>query len=193
MRSRTRGLLFIAVILISVTGCASSSTRSDDLNARTIRAESFELTDNAGNVRAALEIDDGSPRFALIDADDSSRLEIRLDEAGNPVLSLFDNNGARRIGFEFANGENPALFLRDESGRLKAGLQVQSDGAPLLFLRNSSLEDGFAVTLIDQDLPVMALSDPQGNRRAFLGLEEAGYSGSLVFVESDGRVESIVP
>ncbi len=193
MRSRTIGLLLAILILFSIAACSSSKSQSEFVTARTIRAESFELTDSAGSVRAALEINDGAPQFVLFDDDDNGRLQISLDAAGNPVLSLFDASGGRRVGFEFANGVNPALFLRDENGRLKAGMQVQTDGAPLLFLRNSTLEDGVAVTLIEQDIPVIALSDPQGNRRTFLGLDDTGFSGSLIFVAADGSVEAVVP
>lgn len=191
MKLLTMGALLATLTLFSLAACSSST--GDSVNARTVRAESFELTDSNGAVRASLEMQDDSPQFILVGEDGGDRLQIKLDEAGNPVVSLFDENGARRAGFEFANGENPALFLRDESGRLKAGMQVQADGAPLLFLRNSTLEDGFAVTLIDQDLPVMALSDPDGNRRAFFGLEESGFSGSLIFVAADGAVEAVLP
>ncbi len=192
MRTRPGLILLIMLALFSVAACSSSASQSGDLVADSVRAGSFELTDSDGTVRASLEMADGTPQFVLRDPDGSNRLHIRLDDVGNPTLSLFDGNGARRAGFEFANGVNPALFLRDEAGRLKAGMQVQTGGAPLLFLRNSDLEDGFAMTLIDGDQPVLGLSDELGNSRTFLGLDETG-SGSLVFVGPDGRIESVTP
>lgn len=192
MRSWPTALVIATLVVFSVAACSSSQERSDDLSAGTVRAESFELTDAEGVVRAALQMSDGEPQFVLFDSEGGNRLQISLDQAGNPMLSLFDANGGRRAGFEFANGINPALFLRDEDGRLKAGMQVQSGGTPLLFLRNSALEDGFAVTLIEEDFPVLALSDSQGNSRTFLGLGPGG-SGSLVFVGPDGTVQFVTP
>ncbi len=185
-------LLISTVVLIAVSACASSEDRGQAITADSIKARSFELTDDSGEARARLEVVEGEPRFMLLDQTGSSRLQIRLDETGNPSVNLFDGAGARRAGFEFANGVNPAMFLRDEDGRLKAGMQVQTGGAPLLFLRNSVLEDGFAVTLIEEDLPVMAMADQNGNNRTFLGLDGQG-SGSLVFVGADGVVESVIP
>lgn len=192
MRMLVSGLA-LAVAMAVFGACAGAAQDSEVLETNTVRAQSFELTDGAGAVRAALTLTGGEPVFSLKDDQGNSRIEINLDETGNPALTLYDAGGSRRAGLEFASGTNPALFLRDEEGKLKAGVQVQSGGAPVLFLRNSALEDGFVVTLIDNDLPVMALADPQGNNRAFLGLESEGFTGSLVFVAADGTVEHVVP
>ncbi len=190
-----RSLSIVAVLLtISAVALAScSSASSNSLDVKSVSAQSFELTDDEGDARARLALSEGEPAFTLNDRSGTSRVEIKLDDAGNPVVTLFDEGGSRRVGLEFANGENPALFLRDEQGRLKAGMQVQSDGAPHLFLRNSILEDGFAVTLVDSDQPVMALADPSGANRAFLGLEDSSFNGSLVFVAEDGSIRLAVP
>lgn len=192
MRMLVQGLA-LAAAMVAIAACTGDTEDSEVVRTGSIRAQSFELTDETGNVRALLAIRDGAPRLALIDDHGISRVEIKLDDAGSPALTLFDEDGTRRAGLEFAHGTNPALFLRDEEGRLKAGVQVQAGGAPVLFLRNSALEDGFAVTLIDNDLPVMALADPQGNNRAFLGLESERFSGSLVFVTADGTIEQTIP
>lgn len=188
-------LLLIGVALLvttmAISACSESQSRS--IEADSVRTKSFELIDDDEEVRASINIVDGSPSFVLNDRSGTGRVEVKLDAAGNPVVTLFDDGGARRAGLEFANGENPALFLRDDDGTLKAGMQVQSGGAPHLFMRNSALEDGFAVTLVDRDQPVMALADPAGRNRAFFGLEELNFDGSLVFVAADGSIQHSVP
>lgn len=196
MRPGIRPLSALAMLIaisMAMVACTGSSDQGGSNGPSTVRASAFELTDEQGGVRASLELDQGEPAFRLNDAGGTGRLEIRLTAGGDPVVNLFDKTGVRRAGFEFANGEHPALFLRDNEGRLKAGMQVQSGGNPHLFLRNEALEDGFAVTLVDGDLPVMALSDHTGSSRAFLGLEESNFDGSLVFVAQDGSIAFKVP
>lgn len=193
MTSRVNLLAIALLAIASLVACSDAAAVSDNLEVESVRASSFELVDTTGNVRAELSMEEGSPRFVFNDADGIPRFEVKTDSAGNPALTLLDEHSVRRTGFEFANGENPALFIRDDSGQLKAGLQVQTDGNPVLLLRNSALEDGFAVTVLEEDLPVMALGDPTGRKRLFLGLEPSTYSGSMVFINENSSVEQSIP
>ncbi len=185
--------LAVCAVLIGMLAALAACSGDSGGETETVRARSFEVTDEDGAVRASLGLFDGEPGFELTDRSGTGRVRISLMPNGDPVMELLDESGVRRAGFEFANGENPALFLRDTEGRLKAGFQVQSDGVPHLFLRNSTLEDGFAVSLLGDDQPIVGLSDPSGRNRVFLGLGDREFNGSLVFIDGDGVIRQRIP
>lgn len=58
-----------------------------------IQAESFQLLDPGGNVRAELCIGpDGNPGLAMIDENFVTRVRFALGQGGRPSLSLTDEN-----------------------------------------------------------------------------------------------------
>lgn len=151
-----------------------------------IRARSFELVDDSGNVIATLSQTGPGVGLTLRDAEGVGRLLLALDEAGAPSVTLLDETGTRRVGLDFNPVGNPALFLRDQQGVLKAGLQVQGDGGPLLFFRSAERQDSIALTLLENDQPVLSMASPNGASRILLGLEEPGFDPVLIFRNDDG-------
>jgi len=69
---------------------------------------------------------------------------------------------------------------------LKAGLQVQADGGPLLFFRSAQRQDSIALTLLENDQPVLSLASPDGNSRVLLGLVDPDFNPVLIFRADDG-------
>lgn len=151
-----------------------------------IRARSFELVDDSGNVIAVLSQTGPGVGLTLRDREGVGRLLLALDEIGSPSVTLLDESGTRRVGLEFNPVGNPSLFLRDEQGILKAGLQVQADGGPLLFFRSAQRQDSIALTLLENDQPVLSLASPDGNSRVLLGLEDPDFNPVLIFRSDDG-------
>jgi len=74
-----------------------------------IEAQEFRLTDQAGNIRAML----------------------RLDEAGRPALTLHDTADKARVLLDLS-GDSPGLTLFDSAGNLRASLVLSADGSPRL-------------------------------------------------------------
>ena len=79
-----------------------------------IRARSFVLEDEKGDVRAGLIVDkDGSPGLRLYDENGETRAALK----DGPGLSLYDENGKTRATLGVVKG-GPGLVLLDENGQV---------------------------------------------------------------------------
>ena len=170
----------------AVAAAIADQDPDDDQISDRIRARSFELVDDSGNVVGSLAPTGPGVGLTLRDAAGVGRLLLALDERGSPSVTLLDESGTRRVGLEFNPNGNPTLFLRDEQGILKAGLQVQGDGGPLLFFRSAQRQDSLALTLLEDDAPVLSMASPDGNSRVLFGLEAPDFDPLLIFRSGDG-------
>ena len=204
MRMNRSLIALLIALSIAMLGCGQGASQAQVEKAvQTIltsaepidryRAGSFEVVDDSGIVRAALEAEAGTVRLVLTDPQGINRIAVSLDSNDDPSITLFDESGTRRVGFEFALGISPSLSLRDSAGTLKAGFQVQGDGGPILFFRSHDAENGFAVAMVGDDQPILSLAQPDGQHRVFLGLDSNGFTPALVFLSASGEPTATYP
>jgi len=205
MRMNRSLIALLIALSIAMLGCGQGASQaqveeavqtiltSGDLAIDRYRAGSFEVVDDSGIVRAALEAEAGTVRLVLTDPQGINRIAVSLDSNDDPSVTLFDESGIRRVGIEFALGISPSLSLRDSAGTLKAGFQVQGDGGPILFFRSHDAENGFAVAMVGDDQPILSLAQPDGQHRVFLGLDDNGFTPALVFLSASGEPIATYP
>ncbi len=96
-------------------------------SADVIRAQRFELVDEAGSMRAALFVDDIGSGLLLYD--ELGEVGARLGMlAESPGLVLFDRRGGPRAELVVLPNGNPSLHLYDERGKAQTVLAVVTDG-----------------------------------------------------------------
>jgi hypothetical protein len=100
----------------------------------TIRARKFELVDEHGKVRAAIEIYRGLTGIVLVGLDGKHRVGLWLNADRQPSVGLRDSGG--RMAFMMALGHNEArmLTMADKDGHVRLALSVAPDGAPEIHL-----------------------------------------------------------
>jgi hypothetical protein len=107
-----------------------------------IRARKFELVDEHGKVRAAIEIHRGLTGIVLVGLDGKHRVGLWLNADGQPSIGLRDSSG--RMAFMMALGHNEArmLTMADKDGHVRLALSVAPDGAPEIHLISGENELG---------------------------------------------------
>jgi hypothetical protein len=100
----------------------------------TIRARKFELVDEHGKVRAAIEIHRGLTGIVLVGLDGKHRVGLWLNADGQPSVGLRDSGG--RMAFMMALGHNEArmLTMADKEGHVRLALSVDPHGTPEVHL-----------------------------------------------------------
>lgn len=80
-----------------------------------LKAEKFQLVDEAGRVRARLGLTGGGPLLALFDETGKARAELRVLD-GQPSLCLNDEGQTKRASLSLGKGGLPSVLLFDETG-----------------------------------------------------------------------------
>ncbi|MFC1694220.1 hypothetical protein ACFL1R_12020 [Candidatus Latescibacterota bacterium] len=94
-----------------------------------VRAKSFVLEDENGNVRAKLLTDKDKATLNLIDENEILRFTVGVGKDG-ALLGLADENSNTRAMLGVAD-DGAILFLADENEILRFGVQVAKEGASL--------------------------------------------------------------
>ena len=92
--------------------------------AQEVRAKQFVLVDNAGKVRAMLNVDKDGPGLGLFDENGKRRASLIVNKNG-PGLILWDENGKACVMLD-ADKAGPALALCYENGKVRAMLVASS-------------------------------------------------------------------
>lgn len=132
-------LMVVGLIAPGVFETTAIRARSKEVGtAKEIRAGSFFLEDEKGEIRARLGV-----------------------TKEGPGLWIFDENGKTRVALGMAkDGPMPALWLYDKNGKVRAMLAVDKDGPMLgLYDENSNVR---AWLTVDKDSPMLGLGDKNG-------------------------------
>ncbi len=156
----------------------------DQIQAKTVVAESFVLADAAGNRRAAMVLSESDqPVIAMFDHQGVMRAELGLAD-DQPQLTLYDKSGAPRMMLAvsdnmsaialnhgasegdvgiYVKNSGPAVALSHSHDHvLKAMLSVDSDGDPMIKLCDSDGAERVTLAFTPTQSPFLAMTDPNG-------------------------------
>ncbi|HEX9205222.1 MAG TPA: hypothetical protein VF853_04775 [Candidatus Deferrimicrobiaceae bacterium] len=96
---------------------------------RVIRAESFQVVDSTGDVRAELCVcPEGKPGLVLIDRGYKIRARFALLNDGLPGLEMTDRGGRTRARLNLSADGSPSFLLLDENGATRAVIRLPDRG-----------------------------------------------------------------
>ena len=163
-----------------------------------IRAKSFELVNDMGNMRARLAInDEGEPELAMFDQNENYRWVGFQSNDGSSGLVLLDQNGKLRLrlgtrdnGLVFIDvsdgdentrlwlGETdegtPMLFMADQDGKRRFGIYQYENGKAILDVSDRNDETRLFIGEASDGTPMLWMADRNGNRRFDLSLTSQG-------------------
>ena len=86
-------------VLMAKSAVAEDAQKTDIIEARMVRASSFSLWDNSGNIRAefSMTVDDTMPILTFVDKGLQQRLRLMITPDGRPSIGLYDENGTNRM------------------------------------------------------------------------------------------------
>ena len=132
------GTMLVLVLALTSSACFGGSD-SDEIK-EVVRAESFELVDQEGRVRAVWSVVDGTrPSLAMLDKQGDFRAWLLLSEDGSPNLVLKDNprgvlmDGEGQIrSVNRLHGGSPVFTMHDGEGQIRWVVRLSGDGTPSL-------------------------------------------------------------
>ncbi len=154
-----------------------------------IRARSFLVEDESGNMCAALQNENG--KAGLILRVEKEQIAITVGK-GTPLLAMTDANGNMRVGL-IVPKEGPFLSFVGENGNKAAFLGEDTQG-PTLRLSDPQGKPRIAMSVLD-DQPISAcltLMDEMGGMRSLLGLDVKDSSPQLMMGGPNGAMHALV-
>jgi hypothetical protein len=144
---------------------------------KVLRAETFEVLDKDGKVRATLTAqDDKGPTLRLLDTDGEDRVILSLNPTEEALLAFRDKGQKARLSLTLLK-EGPRVDLWDPDGKnIRIALRTAADGAPLLELYDPHMRRRAVFGLDAGDQPGLSLEDTAGKARLTLGLEHEGLA-----------------
>ncbi len=160
------------------------SDSPDHIQAKSVVAQSFILTDATGRRRAAMVLSESDqPVIAMFDNQGVMRAELGLAN-DQPQLTLYDKDGAPRMMLAvsenmsaialnhsasdgdvgvYVKNTGPAVAMsHSDKHVLKAMLAIDSDGDPLLKLCDTDGEERVTLAFTPTQSPFLTLTDPDG-------------------------------
>ena len=158
---------------------------------RTIRAESVDIVDRDGTVRARIATDDkGGAGLFLFGAGDEIRAELSVLEGAVPRLALFDGDGNVRASL--VGDAAPALILLHKGRKRRVHLGLEVDGAPSLGFFFGEGRSRAEIALGSGGKPSLMLRDDHGIVRAAVGIRTDG-SPLLAACDEKGKPIWVAP
>jgi hypothetical protein len=144
---------------------------------KVLRAETFEVLDKDGKVRATLTSQgDEGPTLRLLDTDGEDRVVLSLHPTDEAVLAFRDKGQRARLSLALLK-EGPRVDLWDPAGKnIRTAWRTAADGAPLLELYDQYMRRRAVFGLDAGDQPGLSLEDTAGKARLTLGLEQEGLA-----------------
>jgi len=104
-----------------------------------VRAESFQVVDSTGDVRAELCVcPEGKPGLVLIDRGYKIRARFALLSDGFPGLELMDTRGRSRARLGLSADGNPTFVFLDENGATRAAIRLPDRGDANLHIQDGA-------------------------------------------------------
>jgi hypothetical protein len=205
------GLVLCAIAASGITASVTSragTQKPDKITVRFIKrlsVESLELRDQAGKLRAQMQVDDtGTVSLGMLDKDrnqhaavmvsatgqahfalfskDQSRVSIGISEKGTPTIHLKYADGTSGIAIGLVENAEPGIVIHDAKGKPVISLALNDDGSAGL---QTASNNGKPRLVVGQGFPFMktgvSVFDGDGNARVFTGLnpDDAAFSGVL--------------
>lgn len=116
-RLKRLGLSGIAcLIVVTIIGGAKLARNADSIGAK-----AFVLFDDKDRARAVMTVDpDEGPGISFFHADESRRIDVRIDNKGSPRVNLYgkeDKEGAARVELDIKEGTPRMTFTRDDRNK----------------------------------------------------------------------------
>jgi hypothetical protein len=143
---RAGGLTGLLGMIVLVAVGAGGEEKPPKL-ARTLRAELFQLVDEAGTVRAALGTKDGAVGLAFFDSKGKSRASFGTLSSGEASLILMDAEQRGRLAM-MTHDESVSLQLGDGKGRTRFRCYTNDDGASGLIFQEDNQSQRFLVGIM---------------------------------------------
>ncbi len=160
VKRRNRWMLGGVALLI--LGCLTIAATSGDKQA--IRAKSFILEDENGEIRAVLDVgkhygvalgmygvnggggiflnvnEDDEPALSMHGTNGKTRIDLRLNKDGDPGLNIWGTNNRGLLTLSVNKDGDPGLFIYDANKEVRVGLGVFEGGKPYLVMWDASGE-----------------------------------------------------
>lgn len=107
--------------------------------AKLVRAESFQVVDSTGDVRAELCVcPEGKPGLVLIDRGYKIRARFALLNDGFPGVELMDTRGRSRARLNLSADGNPTFAFLDQNGTTRAVISLPDRGEANLHVQDGA-------------------------------------------------------
>lgn len=186
------GTLFVLVGVAVLAGLVGGVAAARLLRpGRTIRAESVEIVDREGSVRARIAADEnGRAGLFVFGPAGEIRGELSVLEGAVPRVALFDGEGAVRASLVGDSAPGLILLHRDGKRRIHLGLEV--DGAPSLGFFAREGRSRAEMLLGTGERPSFMIRDEHGSVRVALAVLGDG-SALLAVCDEKGKPVWIAP
>lgn len=168
---------------------------SQDATPRTVRAQSYEITDAAGVTRGVLGVTAGSPSLALLDESGTIRVMLGILPDGSSHLHFDGPDKQTRMSLVASSDGLSALSFMDKKGANRLLSRVDSDGSPSVGLYGLNGKKRMDLYLSGEDSPFLSLHDDQQKPRAVLSaFRSMAFRGEtlpgLAFTDSAGEIRA---
>ncbi len=158
-----------------------------------VRAKSFEVVDDAGNVRAITAAgSSGEVGINLFDSSGTPRVSLAVNEADTPTFGLHDADGTVRI--DISSGiDGQIVRLNDENGNPRAmmSLLTERGSAPTVTLMDEEENARLQLQVGPASSAVIGFNDQGGELQVALGLDGQGQSVLLYHDEQGNQVRAL--
>jgi len=151
---------------------------------KVVEANSFVLKDEAGNVRAALAMVEGSPMLRLFDSAGRPRIVEAVTVIGASI-GVLDAAGKPRAALGAALTGEPSVTVFDEDGKPR-GVLSAPNGVPGLALFDSARKQRITVALNAAGAPNVTMLDTNGKPRVGMGVAPNG-DPLIGVLDEDGK------
>ncbi len=128
--------------------------------AEVLCAETFELRDETGRLRAELRLKEGEPTLWFYDTAGHPRAALGMTSGEESSLNLWDKRGGNPRCILSTRGDSSGLHLWDRHGVARAGLSVERDG-PVLGFQGTKLRPQLELSAFG-DEPRLRLQNQDG-------------------------------
>ncbi|HEY3397972.1 MAG TPA: hypothetical protein VGM19_09985 [Armatimonadota bacterium] len=181
------GFLGGAVSNLLLRGAPVAAQMAEAKAPDAVRAKTFEVVDDQGNVCARLGVDEeGGSSLDLYGV--VGKTGAVLSDTG---ISLHDAAGRPRALLGTGNDGSPLLGLYDATGDVRAGLSLQTDGSPILGMMDAAGEMRVSLHTLADERIGLSLYDSAGEGRASLGLAADGSPG-LSLADAAGKPRAVM-
>ena len=132
----------------------------------TVEAQSFQLRDSSGAVKAVLNVQDGAPYLTLYNSKGVAGLSVNMG-GDRPNVSFLNPDGNPTMSLSMQAGGNAFLsFARAKGGGVMLGFT--DNGAPILILSDNPGVSNVALGLQADGTGALSLTDNQGKASVLL-------------------------
>ena len=153
-----------------------------------IRAKSFEVVDDEGNVRArTTTMSSGGVATNLFDSKGNPRVSLGVNQADVPTFGLYDADGTVRV--EIGSGvDGQIVRLNDEDGNPRAmmALLTEEGSVPAMTFVDKEGNPRVQLQLTQTGLAAIGFNDESGEVHVALGRDDEGES-LLLYYDAQGN------